>query len=194
MVVSQGRWHKHAIDDPDFLRVLVERTVQAILEAEMTAHLGAARYERGDGRTGYRNGTKPRTLVTRVGTLSCGAPGSGRHVLDGTLRALPAQRTSAHQHALGDVCPMTLRSPSSNALQWFVSMRYTRRSHRMFMNSLSRSLKPCRTPRLFHHLQEFFEVIPYPCSSKFQQTGRWRMRGSVVTRRVRISVMSQRLK
>ncbi len=62
------------IDDPDFLRELVERTVQAILEAEMTAHLGAGRYERGEGRSGYRNGTKPRRLVTRVGTLELAVP------------------------------------------------------------------------------------------------------------------------
>ena len=62
------------VDDPEFLRGLVERAVQAILEAEMTAHLGAARYERGEGRTGYRNGTKPRTLTTRVGTLELAVP------------------------------------------------------------------------------------------------------------------------
>lgn len=62
------------LDDPDFLRELVERTVQAILEAEMTAHLGAGRYARSDGRTGYRNGTKPRTLTTRVGTLTLAVP------------------------------------------------------------------------------------------------------------------------
>ncbi len=30
------------LHDPDFPRTLVERTVQAILEAEMAAHLGAA--------------------------------------------------------------------------------------------------------------------------------------------------------
>jgi hypothetical protein len=30
------------LHDPDFLRTLVERTVQAILEAGVTAHLGAA--------------------------------------------------------------------------------------------------------------------------------------------------------
>lgn len=62
------------IDDPDFLRALVARAVQAILEAEMTAHLGAGRYERGEGRSGYRNGTKPRQLVTRVGTLELAVP------------------------------------------------------------------------------------------------------------------------
>ena len=61
-------------DDPDFLRQIVERTLQEILEAEMTAHLGAARYERSAGRQGQRNGYKPRTLHTRVGTLTLPVP------------------------------------------------------------------------------------------------------------------------
>jgi putative transposase len=61
-------------DDPDFLRQIVERTLQEILEAEMTAHLGAARYERSAGRQGQRNGYKPRTLHTRVGTLTLLVP------------------------------------------------------------------------------------------------------------------------
>jgi putative transposase len=62
------------LDDPEFLRGLVQGAVQAILEAEMEAHLGAARYERSAGRTGYRNGAKPRTLHTRVGTLELRVP------------------------------------------------------------------------------------------------------------------------
>ena len=62
------------VNDPAFLRGIVERALQAILDEEMTAHLGAARYERGEGRTGYRNGYKPRTLTTRVGTLELRVP------------------------------------------------------------------------------------------------------------------------
>lgn len=62
------------LDDPEFLRGIVERTVQEVLEAEMTAHVGAGRYERGEGRTGHRNGYKPRELRTRVGTLSLLVP------------------------------------------------------------------------------------------------------------------------
>jgi putative transposase len=62
------------VDDPDFLRAIVERTLQTILEEEMAAHLGAERYERSEGRRGYRNGTKPRTLTTRVGTLELAVP------------------------------------------------------------------------------------------------------------------------
>jgi putative transposase len=61
-------------DDPDFLREIVERAVQAVLETEMTAHLGADRYERTAGRKGQRNGYKPRTLHTRVGTLTLLVP------------------------------------------------------------------------------------------------------------------------
>jgi transposase-like protein len=62
------------LDDPGFLRGIVERALQAVLEEEMTAHLGAARYARGDGRTGYRHGHRPRTLTTRVGTIELRVP------------------------------------------------------------------------------------------------------------------------
>ena len=53
----------------DFLRGLVERVVQQVLEAEMTSFLGAGTYERTGERRGWRNGYKPRTLKTRVGGL-----------------------------------------------------------------------------------------------------------------------------
>jgi len=62
------------LDDPNFLREIVERVVRQILEAEMTEHVGAAPYERVEGRTGQRNGYKPRTLRTRVGTLNLLVP------------------------------------------------------------------------------------------------------------------------
>jgi putative transposase len=62
------------LDDPAFLREIVERVVQQVLEAEMTEHIGAAPYERGEGRTGHRNGYKPRALRTRVGTLNLLVP------------------------------------------------------------------------------------------------------------------------
>ena len=58
------------LDDADFLREIVER----VLHAEMTEHVGAAPYERTDARKGHRNGHKPRTLRTRVGTLNLLVP------------------------------------------------------------------------------------------------------------------------
>ena len=58
----------------DFLRELVQRTVQQVLEAEMTSFLGAESYQRNDVRRGWRNGFKPRTLKTRVGELELMVP------------------------------------------------------------------------------------------------------------------------
>jgi transposase-like protein len=58
----------------DFLRELVQRTVQQVLEAEMTSFLGAGTYERNGERRGWRNGYKPRTLKTRVGELELMVP------------------------------------------------------------------------------------------------------------------------
>ena len=62
------------LDDPSFLKEIVERVVQEMLEAEMTEHIGAAPYERTDARKGQRNGHKPRVLRTRVGTLNLLVP------------------------------------------------------------------------------------------------------------------------
>jgi putative transposase len=62
------------LDDPGFLKEIVERVLQELLEAEMTEHIGAAPYERAENRRGHRNGYKPRALRTRVGTLNLSVP------------------------------------------------------------------------------------------------------------------------
>jgi putative transposase len=62
------------LDDPEFLRQIVERMLQHLLEAEITEHLGAAPYQRTESRKGHRNGYKPRKLKSRVGTLELLVP------------------------------------------------------------------------------------------------------------------------
>jgi putative transposase len=62
------------IDDPQFLRQIVERALQQFLEAEITEDVGAAPYERTQNRKGHRNGYKPRKLKTRVGSLELLVP------------------------------------------------------------------------------------------------------------------------
>ena len=62
------------LDDPSFLKEILQRVIQELLETEMTQHIGAAPYERAETRTGHRNGHKPRTLRTRVGTLNLTVP------------------------------------------------------------------------------------------------------------------------
>ena len=67
-------WQEEGVGGEDFLRGVVERVVQQVLEAEMTSFLGAGSYERGPERRGWRNGYKPRTLKTRVGELELMVP------------------------------------------------------------------------------------------------------------------------
>ena len=56
------------------IRQLVETVLNEVLEAEMTEHLGAARYERTEERTGERNGHYPRNLTMRVGPVELQVP------------------------------------------------------------------------------------------------------------------------
>src|SRR4051812_22016107 len=62
------------LDEPNFVRQIVESVLQELLEAEMTEHIGAAPYERSEKRTRQRNVYKPRALRTRVGTLNLLVP------------------------------------------------------------------------------------------------------------------------
>jgi transposase-like protein len=72
--VSERLAQEILLEDPNFLREIIERVLQEVLEEEMTEHLGAAPYERSSTRTGHRNGYKPRMLRTRVGTLNLLVP------------------------------------------------------------------------------------------------------------------------
>lgn len=60
--------------DSDGLRQLIQTVVQEVLEAEMSDALGAAKGERRDGRRGYRSGSYPRTIITRVGKIELRVP------------------------------------------------------------------------------------------------------------------------
>lgn len=65
-------------DDVDFLREGVRALVQALMEVEVTQHLGASRYERSyersAERTGERNGSRERRWDTRVGSITLRVP------------------------------------------------------------------------------------------------------------------------
>lgn len=54
--------------------VLMQKMFNKVLQAEMTEHLGADRYERNEERTGYRHGSYERDLTTRVGRLTLEVP------------------------------------------------------------------------------------------------------------------------
>lgn len=71
---SKGGLQEVLINDEDFLKAMVEKVCQRIMEDEMTMFLGADPHERTEDRVGYRNGYKPRILRTRVGELNLMVP------------------------------------------------------------------------------------------------------------------------
>lgn len=58
----------------DLFQSMLHAMAQAVMSAEVQRHLCAQPYERSADRRGCRNGTKPRTLNTRVGKLSLDIP------------------------------------------------------------------------------------------------------------------------
>ncbi len=63
-------------DEPaaDPLREIVRWAVQELMELEVAAQIGAGRYERNPERSTQRNGSRPRTWDTRVGSLELEIP------------------------------------------------------------------------------------------------------------------------
>jgi putative transposase len=90
--IEEAAFDTVALDAPDFLRQIVARARQRLLEAEMTAHLGAARSERSVARHGDRTGDTPRPLHTRVGTLPWRVP-DDRESLCSTQLVARSQRS-----------------------------------------------------------------------------------------------------
>src|SRR5437879_6279716 len=60
--------------EPDFLRELLQFTVQRLMECEVEGRCGAARHERSENRTNSRNGYRERQWQTRVGALELKIP------------------------------------------------------------------------------------------------------------------------
>lgn len=74
---------------------MLRELVQGTIEREFQAFMGAERWQRSEGRRGWRNGSKPRRFETRVGTLELRFPKEPRRSLPAEpLRALSTQRES----------------------------------------------------------------------------------------------------
>jgi putative transposase len=61
-------------DATDLFRRLVERGMQDLIDAELSAAIGAEPHERTDARTNHRNGARPRTLSTPAGDVELRIP------------------------------------------------------------------------------------------------------------------------
>lgn len=58
----------------ELFRRMLESMVQAAIEKQFERHIGAGPWERSAERRGWRNGSKPRRLKTRVGTIELRIP------------------------------------------------------------------------------------------------------------------------
>ena len=58
----------------DRIKVAAQTIYQALIDAELTAAIGAGPWERTDARTAQRNGSRPRTLSTPAGDLDLRIP------------------------------------------------------------------------------------------------------------------------
>jgi transposase-like protein len=92
--------------DADFLWEGVRVLSEALMELEVSQHLGAARYEHSPTRTGQRNGYRERLWDTRVGSIALHVP----RVRDGSYYpSLLEPRTRAERvkggGGAGSLCP-----------------------------------------------------------------------------------------
>jgi len=76
ITVNQELLHRLFLSDnkDSGVAALLESVLNQILQAQATEQLEAEPYERTDERKGYRNGTYPHKLTTRVGTLTLRIP------------------------------------------------------------------------------------------------------------------------
>ncbi len=102
------------VDDPGFLRDLVEAALNRFLDAEISEHLQAGHYERSEARSGYRNGYRPRQLRTRVGTLNLAVPMDR----DGTFKSELFERYQRSEKALvGTLMEMYIEGVSTRKVK-----------------------------------------------------------------------------
>src|SRR4051794_41891880 len=92
--------------DVDFLRDGVRVLTQALMEIEVSQHLGAERHERTAERSGQRNGYRERELDTRAGTIGLRVPRErdGSYfpaMLEPLMRAEPASNAAVLEAIVG---------------------------------------------------------------------------------------------
>ena len=93
---------------------LMKSLLDQVLQAESKTQLGAEHYERSEGRNDYRNGTRERTLVTRIGKITLEVP---RH-RDVPFSTAVFERYKRNEQALiATMAQMVLQGVSTRKVQ-----------------------------------------------------------------------------
>ena len=86
-------------DGGELMRRLLHTILQALVDAEATAHIGAARHERTDTRTTQRNGSRDKVVSTTAGDLTVRIPKTRTGSFFPSLLA-PRRRIDVALHAV----------------------------------------------------------------------------------------------
>ena len=86
-------------DDGQLMRRLLHAILQALIDAEASAHIGADPHERSDARTTHRNGTRDKTVTTTAGDLTVKIPKTRTGSFFPTLLT-PRRRIDVALHAV----------------------------------------------------------------------------------------------
>ncbi len=125
------------LDNPNFLRDLLGQCLQRFLEEEFRATIGAERYERSNSRTGYRNGSYPRTLNTRVGRIELQVCRDR----DGVFQTELFQRYQRNEKALATtMVEMYLKGVSTRKVTKVVEELYSTSVSKSQISDLTREL------------------------------------------------------
>src|SRR3954447_7173341 len=86
-------------DDGELMRKMLTSMLQALIDAEATAHIGAGPHERTETRTTQRNGARDKTLTTGLGDVRVRIPKTRTGSFFPSLLA-PRRRIDVALHAV----------------------------------------------------------------------------------------------
>jgi putative transposase len=98
----------------DVLQTLCRTIAQAAITAEFDDQIGAERYGRSEGRNGYRNGTRSRSLNTRLGTIDLQIP---RPREGGYVPSFLEERKRSERALVAAVVEMTINGVSTRKVE-----------------------------------------------------------------------------
>lgn len=141
------------------LQGLVETVLNQVLEAQITEHIGAHPYERSEARKAYRNGSRLRTLTTRVGPLVLHVP----QVRDGSFSpALFARYQRSEQALILALMEMVLNGVSTRKVtaitEELCGTRFSRSTVSQLCTALDRRVHAWNERPLDSHAYPFIIV------------------------------------
>jgi transposase-like protein len=127
----------------------VREAIEVVLEEELEAALGAARYERGSQRSGYRNGSQTRQVLTEHGPTALRIPRGRLCAADGSAEEWHSQVIAPYQRRT--------RKVEEAILGCYLGGVNTRRIRRSLLAVFGRhSLSKSAISRVVSRLQERF--------------------------------------